>query len=439
MIRVGRREPPPLLPSSVVARQGAAVGGSAASAALPTRWLLLTILTTSYGAGAFGMLGLSPLSPSLLDGFGLTRFQLAFIVPAIYVGGLFFSLPGGRLADRIGVRPSFLGGLAVGSAGFLAAALAPSFPLFLGCLVVAGIGWSVVNPALGRAIVDVFPMRERGIAMGIKQMGLTLGGVASALALPAIAAALGWRAAIGACAVILALPVALAWRPLADLRHGAALAGDMATGSTAAGIWWWARSPALVVFFSTGLVLGMVQAAVLSYLPIFSIQVLGFDKIGAGLLVACSQAGGAVARLALGAASDRWLVGRRTVWLAITGALGACLFLVYAVWPVSAPAMAGALAFATGVGAYGWVGVFFVISAEAGGPRQAGLLSGVAYASIVVGLLVGPPLFGLLLEGSDSYATAWTAFAALSALVTITMLTAGPMINRTGGAGLPRT
>jgi MFS family permease len=415
------------------------VGSSAASAALPTRWLVLTILTTSYGAGAFGMLGLSPLSPSLLDGFALTRFQLAFIVPAIYVGGLFFSLPGGRLADRIGVRPSLLGGLAVGSAGLLAAALAPSFPLFLGCLVVAGIGWSVVNPALGRAIVDVFPVRERGIAMGIKQMGLTLGGVASALALPAIAAALGWRAAIGTCAVILALPVGLAWRPLADLRHGGALAGDVAAGSTAAGIWWWARSPALVVFFSTGLVLGMVQAAVLSYLPIFSIQVLGFDKIGAGLLVACSQAGGAVARLALGAASDRWLVGQRTVWLAITGALGACLFIVYAIWPVSAPAMAGALAFATGVGAYGWVGVFFVISAEAGGPRQAGLLSGVAYASIVVGLLVGPPLFGLLLEGSDSYATAWTAFAALSALVAITMLTAGPMINRTGGSDLPRT
>ncbi len=430
-------EPPPLLPSSVVARQDAAVGGSAASAALPDRWLLLTILTTSYGAGAFGMLGLSPLSPSLLDGFGLSRFQLAFILPAIYVGGLFFSLPGGRLADRIGVRPSFLGGLAVGSAGLLAAALAPTFSFFLGCLVVAGIGWSVVNPALGRAIVDVFPMRERGIAMGIKQMGLTLGGVASALTLPAIAAALGWRAGIGACALIVALPVGLAWRPLAAVRHGAP-AGEMAAGSTAAGIWWWARSPALVVFFSTGLVLGMVQAAVLSYLPIFSIQVLGFDKIGAGLLVACSQAGGAVARLALGAASDRWLIGQRTVWLAVTGALGACLFVIYAVRPVSAPAMAGALAFATGVGAYGWVGVFFVISAEAGGPRQAGLLSGVAYASIVVGLLVGPPAFGLLLEGSDSYKTAWTAFAALSALVTITMLSAGPMINRTGISDLPR-
>jgi hypothetical protein len=48
------------------------------------------------------------------------------------------------------------------------------------------------------------------------------------------------------------------------------------------------------------------------------------------------------------------------------------------------------------VGAYGWVGIFFVMSAEIGGPKDAGLLSGMAFTSIVVGLLSGPALFGLL-------------------------------------------
>src|SRR5712692_10397882 len=33
------------------------------------------------------------------------------------------------------------------------------------------------------------------------------------------------------------------------------------------------------------------------------------------------------------------------------------------------------------------------------------------------GLLVGPPVFGVLLEGSDSYAVAWAVYAALSGLV----------------------
>ena len=173
----------------------------------------------------------------------------------------------------------------------------------------------------------------------------------------------------------------------------------------------------------------MVQGAVLSYLPLFTIQALGFDKIGAGLLVAASQAGGAVSRLVLGAASDRWAAGRRSLWLAFTGAVGAVIFLVYAVWPASSAGLAGLLAFAAGVGAYGWVGIFFVISAEAGGPREAGLLSGVAFASIVLGLLVGPPVFGLLLEAANSYTTAWAVFAGLSALVALVALLAGPAID----------
>ena len=265
------------------------------------------------------MLGISPLSPSLVAGFGLTRLQVALIVPSIYVGGLLFSLPGGRLADRLGARPSLLGGLIVGAAGLAVGALSPGFTTFLLCLFLAGIGWSVVNPALGKAIMDLFPVHERGIAMGIKQMGLTVSGIASALVLPRVAASLGWRAAIATCGLVVALPVALSWRPLGRLNDAPSARATSAAHEGGASAWSWARRPAILAFFASGLVLGMVQAAVLSYLPLYTIQALGFDTIGAGLLVACSQAGGAVSRLALGAASDRWLAERRSVWLAVTG------------------------------------------------------------------------------------------------------------------------
>ncbi len=397
------------------------------------RWFLLAVLTGSYGAGAFGMLGISPLSPSLVDGFGLKRIEVAFIVPSIYLGGLLFSLPAGHLADRIGVRRTFLGGLALGAAGLVAAAGSPGFSTFLGCLFVAGTGWSVVNPALGKAIMDLFGPRERGIAMGIKQMGLTVGGLVAALVLPAIAALAGWRTAVAACGIIVGVPAALAWRALAHVDARTAAPSRRTTpvdGVPRQDRWAWARRPAVVLFFGSGLGLGMIQAAVLSYLPLYTIQALGFDKIGAGFLVAASQAGGAVSRLVLGAASDRWFVERRSVWLALTAALGLAVFGAYATWVVSAPVVAGVLAFAAGVGAYGWVGIFFVISAEIGGAHRAGLLSGMAFASIVVGLLTGPSVFGVLLEAWDSYAIAWMAFAALSGVVAVITLLAGPRIDR---------
>jgi MFS family permease len=391
---------------------------------MPQRWTLLTVLTAAYGMGAFGMLGASPLTPSLVDGFALTRLEVAFIVPSVYVGGLLFSLPGGHVADRWGVRPTLLGALAVGGVGLLAASLAPRFALFLLGLVIAGSGWSVVNPVLGKAIVDIFPLTERGVAMGIKQMGLTLGGLLSALVLPPIAARWGWRAAVAACAVAVTLPVVAAWRPLA------AMARPTGSHTSAALSWAWTRRPALLVVFGAGVVLGMVQSAVLAYLPLFSVQALGFSHVGTGVLIAASQAGGAASRLALGAASDRWSSGRRPPWLVFTSALAAAIFLVYAWVPATQPFWAGVLAFVAGVGAYGWVGIYFVISAEAGGASESGLLSGVSFAAIVVGLLTGAPIFGIILQLFDSYRAAWATFALLSALVAAVVAANARAIHR---------
>ena len=397
--------------------------------ATPRRWFLLTLLTVAYGMGAFGILGVSPLAPSLVEGFRLRRLDVAFIVPSIYLGGLFFSLPAGHLADRWGVRPTFLGGLCLGAGGLALAAAAPRFWMFLGSLFLAGVGWSVVNPVLGKAIVDLFPVRERGIAMGIKQMGLTVGGVISALTLPPIAAALGWRAAVATCAVVMGAPALASWPLLAPLGAGRpSTTGGVETAPESH--WWWLRRPALLVLFSTGIVLGMTQSAVLAYLPLYGVQVLGLTAIAAGALVATAQAGGAVARLGLGAASDRWLGGRRPPWLVFSSLIGAAVFLTYGLAPMPQPLVAATLAFAVGIGAHGWVGIYFIASAEAGGPRQSGLLSGVSFAAIVVGLLLGAPLFGAVLEVSDSYEAAWGVFAALSLLVAAVMALLGGAIHR---------
>ena len=394
---------------------------------LARRWSLLVVLTCSYGLGAFGMLGVSPLSPALMQGFGLSRLDVAFIVPSVYVGGLLFSLPGGHLADQWGVRPTLLGALVMGGVGLLAAALAPHFVVFLLCLAFAGSGWSIVNPVLGKAIVDLFPVTERGIAMGIKQMGLTLGGGLSALVLPAIAEHWGWRAAVAACAAGMTVPVVFAWRPLRALArpHPDALRGRVARMD-----WWWTRRPALLVLFGAGVVLGMVQSAVLAYLPIFSVQALGFTPVGAGVLIAASQIGGAVARLGLGIASDRWSSGRRPPWLVLTSAFGTVIFLVYAWVPTADPLGAALLAFFAGIGAYGWVGIYFIISAEAGGATQSGLLSGVSFAAIVIGLLAGAPTFGLVLQAFDSYGASWTVFAGLSGVVALVVAAFGAAIHR---------
>jgi hypothetical protein len=114
----------------------------------------------------------------------------------------------------------------------------------------------------------------------------------------------------------------------------------------------------------------------------------------------------------------------------VTSALAAAIFLVYAWVPTAAPLWAGVLAFAAGVGAYGWVGIYFIISAEAGGATESGLLSGVSFAAIVIGLLTGAPIFGGVLQAFDSYGAAWTVFALFSALVAAVVAACAAAIHR---------
>jgi predicted MFS family arabinose efflux permease len=161
----------------------------------------------------------------------------------------------------------------------------------------------------------------------------------------------------------------------------------------------------------------MVQSAVLGYLPLFATQGLGLSAVGAGTLLAVAQLGGTVARLVMGMASDRWLGGQRVPWLVLTAAIGALALALFAWPPSDSVALAALVAFWAGVGTFGWVGLYLVVSAEVGGREQAGLLTGVAMGVIFAGIPLGAPLFGLILEASDSYATAWATFAALSAAV----------------------
>ena len=59
---------------------------TAPAATLDQRWKLLTVLTGAYGLGAFGMLGASPLTPSLVDGSWIYGGDEDSIFKSVYGG-----------------------------------------------------------------------------------------------------------------------------------------------------------------------------------------------------------------------------------------------------------------------------------------------------------------------------------------------------------------
>jgi sugar phosphate permease len=392
-------------------------------------WAALALATLGHAAGSFAMLGVAPLGPFLMEGLGLTRAQVGLFVPAAYLGGVLMSLPAGWFTDSLGVRRTLALGLSligvmVGAAGNLTTLTA-----LLACLVVGGFGFSVLNPATGRAIVDWFPARRRGAAMGVKQTGLTLGGVLASLTLPPIAALYGWRHALfAAAAVAIATGVVIALTYRRPPMPAAAAPLSRGTVREAVGF---LRRPGVAVVFVCGFVLSIAQSSQLAYLSLYAKETFGFGAVAAGQMLALAQTGGTVSRLAWGFVSDRWFAGRRRPGIVINALLGAASYALFAGGARLPEALAIPLAFVAGAGAFGWVGLYFALVAEIGGPRYAGVLTGVSVVFAWGGVLFGPPLFGYIVDATNSYTVSWLLLAALAVVVAAVLPWPKPLVDRT--------
>src|SRR5688572_23097338 len=393
-------------------------------------WAMLALVTLAHALGALSVLSVAPLAPFLLESLQLTRAQVGLFVPAVYLGGVLMALPAGWLTDRLGVRATLaLGQLVIGG-GVLLASAAAGLGSCLAALVLAGFGFSVLNPSTGKAVVEWFPPRRRGVAMGIKQTGLTLGGLTGALTLPPLALTHGWRVALAVAALLSlasAILVTLAYRspaalvppPPGERAHLADLAQFL-------------RRPGVLVVFGSGLALSIAQSSVLAYLALYARDTFAVSAVAAGQVLALAQAGGTGGRLAWGVISDRLFGGRRRPGVVINALIGAAAYAGFAAGPSLPLPVAIVLAVLAGAGAFGWVGLYFALVAEVGGARYAGVLTGAAVAFSWSGVLVGPPLFGLVLELTGAYTVPWLMLAAIAMGVALTLPRPAPLVQRDG-------
>ena len=393
-----------------------------------SRWAVLVLITLAHALGALAVLSVAPLSPFLLDALHLSRAQAGLLLPAVYLGGVLMSLPAGWLTDRLGVRTALGAGQALIGVLVLIAALASELVVLLACLVVAGFGFSVLNPSTGKAVVEWFPPRRRGFAMGIKQTGLTLGGLAGALALPPVALAAGWRAALmtgGALALASAALTLILYRSPAAPTDAAT-----ATWPRLSELRVFLRRPGVIVVFVSGLALSVAQSSVLAHLALYARDTFALSPVAAGQMLALAQAGGTASRLAWGAISDRFFGGRRRPGVVLNALVGSSAYALLSLGDRLPVAGLVPLAVIAGVGAFGWVGLYFALVAEIGGARYAGLLTGVAVAFAWSGVLVGPPIFGLLVDRTGSYAWPWLGLASIGVAVAATLPRPAPLVQR---------
>ncbi len=145
---------------------------------------------------------------------------------------------------------------------------------------------------------------------------------------------------------------------------------------------------------------------------------------------AIAQVGGTVSRVLWGVVSDRSFGGRRRPGVVASAAIGAAAYAMLALGSSLPEWLAYPLAFVAGAGAFGWVGLYFALVAEIGGPRHAGLLTGAATACSWSGTLIGPPIFGLVLEATGGYTASWLILTAVGLAVVLTLPRLSPLVQR---------
>jgi EmrB/QacA subfamily drug resistance transporter len=170
------------------------VSAPAVTPALANRWAVLAVVTVGTFMTTLDASIVNISLPSIASAFGVS---LTGTVEWIIIGYLVviaaLLLTVGRLADLIGRRPIWLAGLAIFTAGSAVTGAAPSLDLLIAARALQGVG-SACMLATGLAILsDVFPPSERGRALGINAISLSLGASAGPTLGGLITEHLDWR------------------------------------------------------------------------------------------------------------------------------------------------------------------------------------------------------------------------------------------------------
>jgi sugar phosphate permease len=354
-----------------------------------------TLAQASFSASS---VGLPALSPTLKSDYGLSLTETGVVLGAIGIGMLFTLLPWGLIADRVDERWVIATGLTGAAALLGVASTTEGFATVTATLIGVGALGASVNAASGRAIMAWFPSTELGLALGIRQTAIPIGGAIGAAVLPSLGSAGGSQAAflfLGAACLAGAIVAAV------FVRGGAA--GEEELGDVSQPL----RDPFMwLLGTGTGLYL-VAQIGIIAFVVLFLHEHRNMSKEAAGAVLATIYVLAVAARIASGTISDR--LGSRLVPLRTIG-IALAVFTACVAAALDAPlALLIPLFIVAGVLSMSWNGLAYAAAAEAAGSSRTGAALG--FQQTLLGLVVAgaPPVIAAVAAHSWRLAFLLTA------------------------------
>ncbi|KRD90448.1 MFS transporter [Bacillus sp. Root147] len=377
------------------------------------KWMILFIATLSQACATFVTYGAGPLAAFWQRLYDLSQFQTGLLVSAVQIGPIFSMMFFGNWMDRYGERWLVGGGSILLGVSMLFAYRADHYMYLTGVLLAAGVWYGTAQPGGSKAVVKWFPSHHRGLAMGIRQTGIPIGGAVASAALPLVFHQYGWHWAVviqAAAAIGGGLLFLVFYReyPLSPEKKE--------TFTLRQKIMRISQDKTLYPLFFVGVSMISLQMIIVAHFISYLTKAMKVDFASAGMLLSVTLLGGMVGRIALAWLSDHVYSGNRrsplqaTVWVT-AGLIIAISYIGFALpfW------LLAAVCFSLGFFAIGWFSLFIVLIAEKADDRFIGLTVSIALTLNQFAIVLAPIWFGLLVDWLQSYAWAFSTAACLIA------------------------
>jgi len=381
-------------------------------------WIILVATITIQALVAMALITLPVVAPMVAESLGISATYVGVYVAFVYFAAMFSSVLGGSAVKRWGALRVSQIALLISASGLLLCAIPHPVPIFVGALLI-GAGYGPVTPASSHVLIKTTPPERLSLVFSLKQTGVPLGGMLAGLTVPSLGVLFGWQIAFIVVAM-LCVTCAYVVRPLRatlDDDRDSSVKPSLVK-SLIQPIKLVMSQPSLRILCSISFLFAITQLSLTTYLVTFLYEDLGWGLIAAGFALTVAQAAGVGGRVLWGWVADNWLGS------------GYMLFGVAGLLAVSA----GAVAFfdaqtphwllylvlvCLGATAIGWNGVFLAEVARQAPNGQAGMATGGTLGFTFMGVLCGPPLFGVAAARLQSYGDTYALLIIPAALILV--------------------
>lgn len=385
------------------------------------KWIMLIFATITqatatlitYGVGAFALFW--------KEEYSLTNMQSGLLVSVVNIGPLFCMLFVGRLLDRynekllISISSFLLGG------SLLLTNTVNEFTGLLFVLLFVGAFYSVSQPGGSKVIIKWFPKESRGLAMGIRQAGIPLGGTLAGVLIPFLTIKYNVAYAINSIACICMIGGFLFFIFYKEPYIQEKVREERIKFS------FWMQLKAVMCkkelypIYITGICMISLQMVLVGHFIKFLVMEQSITPILAGKVFSIVFFSGMIGRVVLAAISDLLYKGNRStpLFISVCTSIGFILILVLGIHTTTNEVLYGVSAL-LGFFSIGWFSLFIVEVAESASEESLGMTVSFALTLNQIAIIFAPVLFGYIVD-EKGYTYAWLCIVVLLSISAVSL------------------